>query len=210
MLANYDSASAVLQWSYLPQPLKQTQTLISQNISKMLDERFHHPSEIYSLVVRLTRELKLQSITSIDDHSYSTVEPERVKQFSRDLERMYNSLSERNKKFIKDSDRHFKAAVAKGDLLPYYTYCNLPKVTKETWDLEGESYLRTNLPSGFDRAKLAQWEVRNLNMASHIRQAAMFHAGKNILVIVGFAHKPFLESYLKQMLDVSIIQLKDI
>jgi Family of unknown function (DUF5694) len=210
MLANYDSASAVLRWSYLPESTRQTQAVIPQKIAKLLNERLNHPSEVYSLAVRLARELKLKSITSIDDHNYSAFEYKSDKQFEKEMKQLYSLLSERNKKFMEYSDRRFDDAVAKDDLLPFYTYCNSPKFAKEIWDLEGESYLRTNLPSGFDRARLAQWEVRNLNMASHIRQAMMFHSGKKVLVVVGSSHKVFLERYLKPMLDLSTVQFNDI
>ncbi len=67
-------------------------------------------------------------------------------------------------------------------------------------------FCRTRLESGLDRARAALWEARNLNIASRIRQASAFHAGGRILVVIGAAHKPFLDQYLGLMMDVEILQ----
>jgi hypothetical protein len=210
MLANYDSTSAVLQWSYLPETLRQTQTVISKPIAKILENLLYSPNEYYSIGVRLSRELKLQSIVSIDDHNHTHDEGLTTKEYVKEWKKAVNLLSEENKKHMDDSKHRFEAAVAKGDLLPFYVYCNSPKVSKELWDLEGKSWLRATPPSRFADMKLAQWEVRNLNMASHIRQAMMFHSGEKVLVIVGSSHKVFLERYLKPMLGISIVQFADL
>jgi hypothetical protein len=210
MLANYDFVSAVLQWSYLPEAVRQTQPVVPKQITKSLDELFYSPNEYYSIGVRLARELQLQSIAPIDDHNYPSDENMSTKQYTREWKKARSLLSEENKKHMDDAEHRFEAALAKGDLLPFYVYCNSPKVSKELWNLEGKSWLRAAPPSRFADMKLGQWEVRNLNMASHIRQAMMFHSGEKVLVIVGSSHKAFLEHYLKPMLGISIMQFADL
>lgn len=210
MLANYDDISAVLQWSYLPKSVKQTQIVVPKPIAKLLEELYFSPNEYYSIGVRMAHELKLQSVTPIDDHNYLSDETMSMKQYIREWKKASNLFSENDKKHIDTSERRFEATVKKGDLLPFYVYCNSPRVSKELLSLEGELWLRAKPPSRFADTRLAQWEIRNLNMASHIRQAMMFNSGKKVLVIVGSSHKVFLERYLEPMLDISIVQFNDI
>jgi hypothetical protein len=95
-----------------------------------------------------------------------------------------------------------------GDLLPFYHYLNTPKVSRELMDLECLTYTRMNHPSGLDRARLAEWETRNLMMTAYIRRATALHGGKRVLVIVGGSHKPLFDRYLKQLVDVEVVQLR--
>ena len=207
MLANYDVASAVLQWSYLSGEIKHTQTVIPKKVAKQLKQEAHVADEVYLIAVRLANTLKLKSIIPIDNHNYRGDETISMRQYLKEWKKAENLLGKSNKTFIAESKRRFNQAVKEGDLLPFYMYCNSPRVSKEVLNLEGQFWLRETLPSNFADMRLAQWEVRNLNMASHIRQAAMFHSGKKVLVIVGYSHKVFLKCYLQQMLDISIVEM---
>ena len=73
-------------------------------------------------------------------------------------------------------------------------------------DLQWGSFLRSNLADQIDRSHLALWEVRNLQIAANIRRLTAEHPGGRVLVIIGAAHKPFLESYLQQMADIDVVQ----
>ena len=98
-----------------------------------------------------------------------------------------------------------------GDLLPYYLFLNssteygMPDV-----DAQFHLFFRTRLPSGLDRSRSALWELRNLNITGHIRRITALKPGKRTLVIIGAGHKPFLDLYLSQMMDVRVVQLGDI
>jgi Family of unknown function (DUF5694) len=210
MVANYDEVSAVLQWSYLPEAARQTQTVVPKPIAKSLEKLLYSPNEYYSIGVRLARKLKLQSIVPIDDHNSSVSLNLTMKQYKREWEKAVSLFTKQNKNHMEEHSRRFKTAIDKKDLLPFYVYCNSPAYSRKVWELEGKSWLRLDSPSNFGRYRLLTWEVRNLNMASHIRQAMMFHSGKKVLVVVGSSHKVFLERYLKQMLDISIVKLRDI
>jgi pheromone shutdown protein TraB len=71
-------------------------------------------------------------------------------------------------------------------------------------------FFRTELPSKIDRARVALWEARNLNIAGRIRAASAWHPGGRVLVVIGAAHKPFLDLYLAQMMDIQVVQLGDV
>ena len=55
------------------------------------------------------------------------------------------------------------------------------------------------------RRRIASWETRNLRMAAHVRELSAYYPGQRILVLVGSAHKPYLEAYLSRMSDADIV-----
>ena len=75
-------------------------------------------------------------------------------------------------------------------------------------DAQWGLFLRTHLESGLDRSRLALWEVRNLNIASHVRRASAHSPGGRVLVVIGAGHKPFLDDLLGRMADVEIIEFE--
>src|SRR3546814_14542299 len=57
-------------------------------------------------------------------------------------------------------------------------------------------------PDQVGRRRVALWEVRNLRMVANIREVAARHPGGRVLVIVGSAHKPWFDAYLRMMTAV--------
>lgn len=53
-------------------------------------------------------------------------------------------------------------------------------------------------------AAAAAWEAQNLLMAVAVWEATASIAGGRALLIVGAAHKPFIEAYLRSFTDVTI------
>jgi pheromone shutdown protein TraB len=60
-------------------------------------------------------------------------------------------------------------------------------------------------PQRYGRIYAGAWETRNLRMAANIREVMAARPGMRMLVIVGASHKAYLDAYLNQMHDVSII-----
>lgn len=65
-------------------------------------------------------------------------------------------------------------------------------------------------PQRYGRNYVASWEVRNLRMASNIREIMAARPGMRTLVIVGASHKGYLEAYLHQMHDVRIVNADEV
>ena len=59
------------------------------------------------------------------------------------------------------------------------------------------------------RQRVAAWEAQNLQMAVVIREATAAIAGGRALLVVGAAHKPFIEAYLKVFTDIEIVSVQD-
>jgi hypothetical protein len=209
LLASYDLYSALLQWSYIPENSRMNNQVIPEDIAVFLDEQLKQPNEITSIGISLARKLRLQRIESIDDHQdkdlFMTIAPKLMNEIKDNP--LYKSIAESS--FFIDSARQLKEAVQKGNLLPYYLYMNSSQYTSTDVKTQWHLFFRTHLSSGLDRSRAALWEVRNLNIASHIRRATALHPGKKMLVIIGASHKTFLDAYLSKMMDIKIIQLDD-
>ncbi|HCW51502.1 MAG TPA: hypothetical protein DGR79_05480 [Clostridiales bacterium] len=110
---------------------------------------------------------------------------------------------------VGEQDRQLQAYMEQGNLLPFYLDLNsaarLDQIT-EQWRV----FFRTRFPSGLDRARVAMWEVRNLHMAATIRKITALNPGGRMLVIVGAAHKPFLDAYLHSLADIELVHLADL
>ena len=55
------------------------------------------------------------------------------------------------------------------------------------------------------RQSVAAWEAQNLHMATVVREVTAAFPGGRALLVVGAAHKPFIEAYLRQLADVEIV-----
>ncbi len=86
----------------------------------------------------------------------------------------------------------------------------LPEFARSDVREQWGALLRTRLESRLDRARLAQWEVRNLRMAAHIRQAASGFPDGRVLVVVGAGHKAWLDHFLAQLYDVRLVSLSEV
>lgn len=67
--------------------------------------------------------------------------------------------------------------------------------------------LRSKKMGRLGRQRVAAWEAQNLQMAVAIREATAPIAGGRALLIVGAAHKPFIEAYLRSFTDVEIVSV---
>jgi hypothetical protein len=210
LLAAYDYHSALLQWAYLRRELRINTEMLPLDVVKVLEEEMSSANERVSIGVQLAKSLGLQRIACIDDHMdkdlFGAIAPKLTSEL------VQNPLYDQtvNSKLYADAKARLLKAADSGDLLEHYLYLNSPEYTTADVDTQWGLFLRTNLPSGLDRSRLALWEVRNLNMTSHIRRASAMHPGKRILVIVGGGHKPFLDDYLGRMMDVKLVNLADI
>lgn len=211
LLAAYDYDSAVLQWSYLPENARRQNTMLSSEISAKLNESLSSPDERFSIGLALAKKLGLQKVVGIDDHFDEELLHRVSVQFSKDIENSPEVKAVTQSRFYADSAKQLRAACHNGDeMLRYYLYLNSPGYTSTDVAMQWGVWFRTKLPSGLDRSRVAQWEVRNLNIASRIREATVAYPSKRMLVIIGGGHKPFLDSYLSRMLDVKLVQLNEL
>ncbi len=211
LMAAYDYLSAALQWSYLPRETRAAQAGIPGELAAYLDGLLSRNNELFSVGLRLAATLGLQRMRYIDDHQdkdelYDAVmNDELLAGF--ETGGIFDRLSDDGMR--RDFQRRLEQGARAGDLLPAYVYMNSAKYQRDDVADQWGLFLRSKLPSRADRSRLALWEVRNLNMVSHIRRASVLDPGGRILVIVGAAHKPFFDAYLHQMSDMRVVHLAD-
>ncbi len=209
-LAGYEETCALLQWSYLPETVRADTDLLPISIRTHLSKSLAGTNEISAIGVRVASQLGLSSISDIDDQR----EGDRLLDFApaltKELESNPAYRAVADSTTYRESDRRFRESAEKNDLLPYYLWLNAVEYQRADLETQWGLFFRTRLPSGLDRARVALWEVRNLLMVANIREASAGHPGGRVLVVVGVAHKPFLDAYLSQMTDVALVDLKDI
>lgn len=208
LLAAYDYNSAVLQYSYLDENERQPDALLPQEVLARLNESLSSANESFSIGVALAKRLKLQKVVGIDDQMDADLFFKMDEKGLEEVENHPETKASKGAKFYAESDKRLKAACANGEeMLRHYLYVNSPEFAAKDVSLQWGKYFRMKVSSEVNRDRMLQWEVRNLNIASHIRKAMFSHSGKRMLVIIGASHKPFLDSYLGQMLDVKLVQL---
>ncbi|MCS6919883.1 MAG: DUF5694 domain-containing protein [Fimbriimonadales bacterium] len=211
LLAAYDYVSALLQWSYLPEEFRAQDQWLPAEVRRSLEQALQSKSEDTSIGVALARRRQLQRIYQIDDHQDGDLFLRTFEQFLREMQASKEvQAMEARFKALMQQDRHrFERVARQGNLLPLYLYYNSPEYAEEDME-QWRVWFRTRFASGLDRARMAAWEVRNLNMASHIRRAMAHHPGGRMVVIVGASHKPFLEAYLPTMVDVKLVEFRSL
>lgn len=209
LLAAYDLASSLLQWSYLSAEDRVSDGVVSREIADFLSRRLNSNNERVTIGVALARRLNLQMLASIDDHVDDEVglATGLNEELMREVEGTAAFAEFRNSSYFEEAERLLSDAAATGDLQSLYLRINSPDYLNKDVEAQWHLFYRTRLESQLDRARAALWEARNLSIASQIRQASAFHSGGHVLVVIGAAHKPFLDQYLGQMMDVDVVQL---
>ena len=154
LLAAYDLYAALLQWSALPSDVH-AQSRLPDGMNDELERQLSLPDERHSLALRLAHELGHEALAYIDDHQDAAIYFGIAKQL--ELELAASNHGALMKRYLpwRASDEAFEAAVASGDLLPYYRLDNLPESARRSVDRECGVYLQTSLASGLDRTRLA-------------------------------------------------------
>lgn len=210
LLAAYEYASAVLQWSYMLEAEQAHSDIIPQEVADDLMQQVGVSNENVSVAIALARRLGLQKVEAIDDHTDKDLFIPLADKLAAQLQGNPAFESATAAPIYVESSQRLEEAIENGDLLPYYLFLNSTEYGMADVDAQFHVFFRTQLPSGLDRARSAVWELRNLNMAAHIRRITAMHPGKRVLVVIGAGHKPFLDVYLSQMMDVKVLQLSEI
>lgn len=210
LAASYNIYTAALQWSYIPEEVRDKFTDIPKPVKEELNRILGSYDEINLIAISLAKKLDIQRLIPIDDQQdkdiYNKIIPELNLQINDDS--LYNRAI--NSVIYKTTDTIFKESYNKKNLLPYFIFINSQEYAIKDAEAQWGVFYKLNLKSGLDRTRAALWEVRNLNITSNIRRATALKPGSKILVIVNPSHKPFLEAYLSSLGDIKILQLSSL
>lgn len=200
-LAAGEPASAVVQWLRLPE----AERVAGDGLDAALVERLHKlerkRDESYQIAVRLAARLGHERVYAMDDHTADSVTPDE-KAYGDAIMKAWNNPANEQRKRADDKLRA-QLGTADGVLALYRAY-NAPGEGRVVFDSDFGAALNEPSPQRFGRRYVGYWETRNLRMASNIRAVLEAQPGTRMLVVVGAAHKGYLEGYLHQMHDVRI------
>jgi hypothetical protein len=210
LLAAYNFPSAVLQWSLLPAEEKASQTAVPPETAAALEEASRKVDETFALAGRLAARLGLPRLYPVDDFedlgAYERIDAVLEKEAADNP--LLKAVA--GAPVYREDEKRLEKALAARDLLPVYEAYNSAERIQADVDAQWGVFLRTRFSGGEDRARLALWENRNLKIAARIQAVCSAYPGRNVLVIYGAAHKPFLESYLGRMMNTEIVRFEDL
>ncbi len=204
--ASGDPASALVQWWRLDRAERIADDNVSQQLVDLLATYETPPrrNENYLIATRLAVRLGLDRINPMDDQSDEVQSPTFVQDFEAFTNEpwFHHMLTSSSFAPLRDAQLHLTTPA---EALATYRWINSVRTGHADADGQWLSMIDRASPNDVGRARVASWEVRNLRMAANIRETAAIHPGGRVLVIVGFAHKPWLDAYLRMMSDVEIV-----
>lgn len=210
-LAGAEPISALVQWLRLPQAERRVGDGLDATLVEALEKRRfgRGPRGEDTLVAApLAAALGLERVVSMDDHTFSDVPPPRQYGYQEALAAAWNNPASAER--ARTYKRLFADVSNAENVMSLYRAINDPSHAKTVHASDFGAVIEEPSPQQFGRAYVANWETRNLRMASNIREAIGNHPGSRALVIVGLSHKWYLEAYLNQMHDVRIVSSDEV
>jgi len=209
LLGAYRLPTAALQWKHLAPEARSSQGVLPDTTAEDLNKRLTAANETYSIGMRLAHKRGHQRLYPIDDQTEKDLAGETGQTV---FEALGDSLGQEfdTHPIFQRADSLQKAGLREGNLLPYYRYVNQEKVGRANVDLQWRTMLEVSLPDNAGRRWLALWETRNLHSVGHIQRMVSQHPGEKVLVIVGSSHKPFYDTYLRQMMGVKVVGAEEV
>jgi hypothetical protein len=202
-LAANDRPSAQVQWQRLNAGERKTGDGIDPSLLKILTRADAKPNETYQIGVALAARLGLERVYAVDDHTADGIEELAGPAFGPAIQKLWSSntgLAE-----AKEQDRRAKSLTSGQDLLDLYRFLNQPLTQRAFVSADFGAALQHDSPELYGRQYVAWWETRNLRMVANIRAAFGNHPGARVLNIVGASHKPYYDTYLNMMHEVSLV-----
>lgn len=208
LLAAYDFFSAALQWSYLT-PAQRVDVELPEAVRTALDKQLQSKDEVNLVATALARRHGLQRLYPID----SQYEAVRTLGFPEEtLDAVFEHESIRTWRDSPEPKRVSglaEGALEPGGMLDMARKLNSVQ-TQEDDAFQWRPWLTMNHPSGLGRFRYAMWELRNARMASNVLDAAASTQPERVLVVVGQAHKSYLDRELADKLALRLVQFDEL
>ncbi len=205
-----DPASAIVQWW----KLDPADRIADENVPRLLAEQlatYDTPArrnENHLIASRLAVRLGLERVFPMDDQS-DDLSPNFEANMEAFMQQPWLARLMTDAEFtpLREAGQHLRTA---DETLATYRMLNRAATGRIDADGQWLNMINRESPGNVGRARVAQWETRNLRMAANIREVASHQPGGRVLVIVGSAHKPWLDAYLGMMSDVAIVDASQI
>jgi hypothetical protein len=210
LAAAYELDSAALQWSYLPPDERGADETLPDAVAASLSRRLDERDERVQIAIALARKCRLERLACVDDQADAPFTLARGEELMAGL-RQTPELARLEKSLLAvELPKRLDVAAKGADWLPLYRWINSREYAAADVDAQWHLFFRSRLASGLDRERAARWEVRNLGIVARIREASARSAGGRVLVVIGASHKPFLDAYLRSMMDVEVVAAEEV
>ncbi|WP_139255333.1 DUF5694 domain-containing protein [Hymenobacter psychrophilus] len=200
--------SATVQWLRLAKAERIAADGISPKLVKMLNGFAGIRSELAWMGVRLAVDLGLERIYGAGDHLSDVALPaDSIWNAALAAEPgMRNLFAHRTPAFQAIPEDTMKLRTA-AQIMPVMKWRNSSRFAELDADAQWLAMLRSEKMGRAGRQRMAAWEAQNLRMAVAIREATAPIAGGRALLIVGAAHKSFIEAYLRTFTDIEVVSV---
>lgn len=201
-LAGGEGASALVQWLRLPDSERHIGAGLDDTLIARLEKLRIKHDESLLIAAALAARLGLERVYAIDDHTADAPVADE-KGYGAAISQAWDNPATAKRKTISAS---LEGRLGRpGAMLALYRGYNAADQARLISDSDFGAALEEHSTARFGRGYLGGWETRNLRMASNIRDMFAAQRGIRGLVVVGASHKPYLESYLHQMHDISVV-----
>ncbi|WP_125921536.1 DUF5694 domain-containing protein [Hymenobacter lapidarius] len=200
--------SATVQWMRLAPAERVAADGVSPALVKNLNSFAGLRNEIASMAARLAADVGLERLYGAGDHMSDVASPssEAMKAAVAAEPGLTDLFNHNTPEFRAVPEEALKMAAA-SEIMPVFKWKNSPRFGELDADAQCQSMLRSDKIGSIGRQWVAAWEAQNLRMAVAIREATAPIAGGRALLIVGAAHKPYVEAYLRTFADVELVSV---
>ena len=204
--ASGDPSSAMVQWWRLPPE----ERIADDNVTAALAEHlasYETPArrnENTLIASRLAVRLGLDRVYPTDDQSEEIDSETWVEDYTALVSEPWfrEMLDSPTFAPLREAAQHVRTPE---ETLATYRMLNAARTGRVDADGQWLSVMTRPSRNHAGRARVAAWETRNLRQVANIREVAAAYPGGRVLVIVGSAHKPWFDAYLRMMSDVEVV-----
>jgi len=207
-VAAYDKNTALLHWQYLTETY--TATKLSSALQLYLKELSSNNHEVNQIAISLAIKSGVNRLYPIDDHLDKDIYPEVIEDLMPFFKKSASISELRKSEYFTKPMKLQEQAVKTGNWLALYSWINSEAYKEQVINDEWRLFVDKDLPVKSSLARIALWEVRNLNMVSNIMRVVAKNIGGKIVIVVGANHKVFFEDYLSRMVGVNLVQFNNI
>lgn len=204
--ASGDPASALVQWWRLASSERIADDNVPQQLVDLLASYETPPrrNESYLIASRLAVRLGQERVYPMDDQSDDVQSQTFVDDFDHFTNEPWFQQMLASPAFapLRVVGQHLRTPE---ETLATYRFLNSSRTGHNDSDGQWLNMINRASPNDVGRARVAVWETRNLRMAANIRETSTLRPSGRVLVIVGAAHKPWLDAYLAMMSDVEVV-----
>lgn len=207
-LAAGEPFSAATQWQQLAPTKRITGDGVTDAMKAKIERFGMGRGEITSMAVALAVQLGRPRVYGAGDHLGDVAPPD---------DGLFGAAVKANPAIIAGFDKatpelapyssKVLALDAPGRVLPVFQALNSPRFGRLDAQTQWLSLQQSPTMGAVGRQRVAAWEAQNLRMATTIREVTAPIPGGRALLIVGAAHKAFIEAYLRTMTDIEIVSV---